>query len=145
MSVTVTTKDLILIEWGNTCDIDNILYQKGFLQQLYLETDIGKPLYEIDEVGSTDGDNNFKRTWQKWEKKYKFQVLVPEFIIEALSMIKMHDYISIFLPNSQSVRVKDFEIENITWQEEGCMALVGCEFTTDYILNSGCCTNINLM
>lgn len=141
MSIQAQQLQHIRLEWSNTCDIDNILYQTGFVNQIYLWADVGKPTYKLTEEGSNNGDEDFIRNFQKWEKMYKLELKVPEFILETLSMIPLHDQITIFLQNGTNARIKELTIGEPSWETEGCFASVIIEFMIDSIVKTKCCSN----
>jgi hypothetical protein len=141
MSLQAEKLEHIRLEWSNTCDLSNILYQTGFINQIYLLADVGKPSYNLTEEGDNNGDNEFVKSFQKWEKTHKIELLVPEFILETLSLIPLHDQITIFLQNGTGARVKDMTISEPAWQTAGCFANVIIEFTIDYIIKTKCCNN----
>jgi len=72
---------------------------------------------------------------------YKIEVIVPEFILEALSMIPLHDQVTIFFQNGANARIKEMSISEPAWQVAGCFATITIEFTIDSIVKTKCCSN----
>jgi hypothetical protein len=141
MSITVTTLDYIRLEWTNSCDIDDILYQTGYTNQLYLQVDVGKPIYRLTEEGDENGNKEFIKSFQKWEKVYNIDLRVPEFMLESLTMIPLHDHVTLFLQNGQNAVIKDVVISEPVWETEGCFATVNMEFLIDSVIKTACCND----
>ena len=145
MSITATSLQHLRIDFRNSCDIDNILYQAGFLNTIYLESDVGKPEYSLQEEGDNNGENDFIESFQKWEKFYRIEVKVPEYMVDTLTMLPLHDYIYIWLQNGANGLVKDIDISPPAWETEGCHATMEIKFTLDSIVKTQCCKNYTLI
>lgn len=144
-SEVITVSDFItnraphyILEWGNTCDINDVVYQqidgRSYVNRLYLnEAVLTKPEYPFKEEGEEDGDKNFIATFQKWEKDSQFIIgKCPEFIVDALTGIRLHNVISLTKP----VRKEQLQATTAT-----TIKSVECEAT--YIIND-CFANVNL-
>jgi hypothetical protein len=144
MSVFINNNYLVL-EWGNSCDFGNILYQNGFVNRLYLDVDVANPSYPIEEEAQPDGNNDPHPVWQKWQKLYRFEDVVPEYMLDALTLIPMHDTIYISLKSGEAGKVKEISISEPDWDETlGHLARVTIEFSFDSIIKTACCENFDL-
>jgi hypothetical protein len=82
-------------------DRENLYYTNGhidysapFKNYLYIRTEIGKPEYPFEEEAQKRDGYTFIEK-QISEKKYKFEFLCPEYLCDALRIVRMHDYIEI--------------------------------------------------
>lgn len=118
------------IQWY---DAENMFFDDGaivyegvpFKNTLYLCTTIGKPEYQFVEEGE-DRDGYFFPEKQISEKTYKFMFLAPEYLCDAMRIIRMSDYVMI-----ESMGQKyDCDTFLITpkWQTQGNLASVETEF-----------------
>jgi hypothetical protein len=130
-----STKGLIEIEYWNSVNnlyIKNgiVAFPKNFHFKLYLKTEIGKPEYNFEEESTKRLGYSFIES-QVSKKIYKFNAVVPEFICDAMRIIR--------LCNNKIIRTETDEYDAITfemeaeWQTQGDLASVNCEFETDNI------------
>ena len=59
---------IIKIEYWNTCDFADILYQTNWKQRLYIDTEISRPEYPIEIETNKDGEGNDIPEFQRWQK-----------------------------------------------------------------------------
>ena len=141
--------DYLKIEYTNTYDfLERILYQKGFRQILYLDADVKKPEYPIEEEGVENGEKEFNPTFLKWQKRYQFEVYAPEFLVDALTTLPLHDNVWITFQNDESNLITDIDVD-VDWEDlgetektHGCFAKVTVSFAVDYILVTACGENM---
>lgn len=133
---TEVTQDLIEIEyWNETGDfnIKNgiIAFVDNFHFKLLLKSELGKPEYSFEEESTKRLGYVFVES-QVSKKTYKFNTVVPEYICDALRLVRLCD--------NKIIRCKDDEYEAITfemeaeWQTQGDLASVTCEFETDNVV-----------
>lgn len=133
---TNVTKDCLELEyWNETGNfaIKNgvITFPSGFHFSLLLKTEIGKPEYNFEEESTKRLGYIFVES-QVSKKTYKFNAVVPEYICDALRLVRLCD--------NKIIRCKDDEYEAITfemeaeWQTQGDLASVTCEFETDNVV-----------
>jgi len=119
-------------------DRDNLYYSGGhldysapFKNYLYIKTEIGKPEYPFEEEAQKRDGVLFVEK-QISEKKYKFEFLCPEYLCDALRVVRMHDYIQIL------DKGKKYNVENIIfepkWKDQGNLAVMEVEFECDTII-----------
>lgn len=133
---TEITKDCIELEyWNETGNfaVKNgvIAFPSGFHFKLLLKGEIGKPEYNFEEESTKRLGYIFVES-QVSKKTYKFNVVVPEYICDALRLVRLCD--------NKIIRCKDDEYEAISfemeadWQTQGDLASVTCEFETDNVI-----------
>lgn len=133
---TNVTKDCIELEyWNETGNfaVKNgvIAFPADFHFKLLLKGEIGKPEYNFEEESTKRLGYVFVES-QVSKKTYKFNTVVPEYICDALRLVRLCD--------NKIIRCKDDEYEAITfemeaeWQTQGDLASVTCEFETDNVI-----------
>jgi len=99
----VATYDYIRLRWGASCNIGdplNIFYDEGFANELFFDTtnkgngSLSGALYEIEDEGKkVKGETIIEK--QTWVKRYMLQVHVPEAVADVLSLLPLHDIVSV--------------------------------------------------
>lgn len=118
------------IEWH---DVEDLIYDNGaivysspsFTNVVYLCTEIGKPDYVFEEDGEKR-DGYFFPEKQVSEKTFKFTFLAPEYLCDAMRLIRMSDIVKV----TSDGRTYDCDTFLITpkWQTQGDIASVETEF-----------------
>lgn len=119
-------------------DSENIYYNDGhldygapFKNYLYIRTEIGKPEYPFEEEAEKRDGYTFIEK-QISEKKYKFEFLAPEYLCDALRIVRMHDFIDIYNKG------KRYNVHNIIfdpkWKDQGNLAVMEVEFECDTVI-----------
>ena len=166
----ITIRDFItdkapyyILEWSNSCDIQDVIYQTvgagamspgcAYINLLYLnEAVITKPEYPFKEEGETDGNKTLTPTFQKWEKDIQFLIgKCPEYIVDALTGIRLHDAISVTKPLrkeqlqvTSAIAVQSVEYD-IAYINNDCFANVNLKLLLpDKYIDSACCSNNEL-
>ena len=130
------TKDCLELEYwnetGNFAVKNGIIsFTNGFHFKMLLKGEIGKPEYNFEEESTKRLGYVFVES-QVSKKTYKFNAVVPEYICDALRLVRLCD--------NKIIRCKDDEYEAITfemeaeWQTQGDLASVTCEFETDNVV-----------
>lgn len=135
--------DLILIQYSNSVDFAEIVYHNTFENKLYLNADVSKPEYELVEEGIENGDGEFSPTFQKWAKKYKIEFYAQEYLVDAVTLMALHDQIYVTLKNEESSKVTDIEVD---YEWDGtieCWAKVTITFATEYYTQTNCTENMD--
>lgn len=124
----------VKIEWWDVenfvMDAGTIVYDGQFRNRLYLQADIAKPEYLFEEE-SEDRDGYSFPIKQISEKKYKFNFLASEYLLDVMRFIRMSDYVEITY-NSRIFKPDTFLITP-EWESEGDVAKVEAEFQTDTV------------
>lgn len=125
------------LEWYNE---ENMIFAGGqfvfsnprFHNFLYFATEVGKPDYTFEEEGE-NRDGYFFPSKQLSEKRYKFTIIAPEYLCDAMRIIRMCDHVRI---RDKYNRIYDCDTFLITpeWQEQGNLARVVVEFETDTVI-----------
>lgn len=129
------------LEWWNDCDIDNLLYQTGYHNILYIDSDLRRDAPEIIEEGGEDGKKDFVPTFVKYIDKVNISDFVPEYVVTALLAIRIHKNVVVTTKgNLYTGKAKSFECQH-TWQN-GCYAFADCRFQQETrFLKANCCEN----
>lgn len=130
------TDDCLEIEyWNETGNfyIKNgiVVFPDKFHFKLLLKSEIGKPDYNFEEEGTKRLGYNFIES-QVSKKVYKFNTVVPEFICDAMRIIRLCDNVIIrSFSNEHEAITFDMDVD---WQTQGDLASVTCEFETDNVI-----------
>lgn len=137
-----STADLIRIQYWHLQEFcvpgGFVRYQAPYKSTLYLCTDIGKPSYEYDEEVSQRDGRSLKLKQVSF-KRYKFNVIIPEYLTDAMRLISLHDQVEIYnYRDGRTYSVDEFDMGDPAWEDFGDLADVTFEFTTDtVVINSG--------
>lgn len=159
----ITVKDFIpsqspytMLEWVNHCDISDVIYQPiqttEYINRMYIDSDLTKPVYPFKEEGEEDGNFKLNVLFQKLEKQVSLMVAsCPEFIVDALTAIRLHDTVTITKPirEKQLVVTSAFEVEKVETELSSIFSdcSTNCELKItmkDVIVDSTCCTNTEM-
>lgn len=123
------------IEWWDVddfvMDAGRIVYKYSngtqFKNVLYLPSDLAKPEYVFEEEGESR-DGYFFPIKQISEKRYRFNFLAPEYLLDVMRLIRMADFAQITY-HGQVYSLDTFLITP-TWEDNGDVAVVEAEFDT---------------
>ena len=110
----------------------HIDYRFGYRNFLYLRTRIGKPEYISEKVVENRDGFNFREQTIRY-KRSRFEILAPEEVIDIISLIGLHDTVTIY-KGDKVLEVDEFEMLSPDWMERGDVAAVECEFKTDTVV-----------
>lgn len=125
-----------MVEWYDTDDLyfdaGIINYQGGYKNRLYFPNELGKPEYQFEEEGESR-DGYFFAEKQVSQKTYKCTILAPEFVVDAMRLIRLSDIVNV---RDKFGRTYDCDTFLITpqWQTQGDLAQVEIEFTTSTVV-----------
>ena len=116
-------------------DIENFVMDAGtivysnptFKNILYLQSDLAKPEYPFEEEGETR-DGYFYPTKQISEKRYRFNFLASEYLLDVMRFIRMADFAEIEY-HGQRYSLDTFLITP-QWENNGDVAVVEAVFDT---------------
>lgn len=112
-------------------DIGHIDYTEGYRNYFYLNAEIGKPAYGYEEeVKRRDGVN--LPLQQIRFKSHRFALVLPEEVIDAMSLIPLHD--TVVISRGDVEHEVDEIAVNVEWQEQGDLAVCEFEFRTDSVV-----------
>lgn len=107
-------------------------FRYGFQNFFYINNQIGKPKYPITEEGD-ERDGFFYPEKQISEKLYVFEFVAPEFLLDAIRAIRLHDWVFVQDEFGDIYQVEEWSHEP-EWQEQGDLATVEVEFHTNTII-----------
>ena len=131
---------LTRITWTNE---SNVVYEGGvipyesserFINTLYLDAPIGMPEYNFTEEGE-ERNGYFFAIKQISEKTFRTRFFAPEYLCDAMRLIRMADYVNIYDGFSREYDCDTF-LMSVDWLEQGHYASVECEFQTDTIVKT---------
>lgn len=119
-------------------DIESLIFDDGRIDYtdnfkfiVYIDTELGRPDYEFeDEVQNRDGFDFIQK--QISEKTFRFNFLAPEYLLDAMRLIRMSDVINI--TNNGDVHSADKFLITPKWEDGGYLASVEAEFQTNTVL-----------
>lgn len=128
---------LLKIEYSNSYDFVSdfgvIDFSNAFRFVCYLDTAVGRPEYVFEEELTERSGYKFIE-YQTSKKTYKFVCLAPEYLCDALRLIRLCDTKSIY---SDGI---EYDLMNFTmdvkWQDQGDLASIDAEFETDTIISN---------
>lgn len=129
--------NFVKLEYWND---EKLAYPNGFVTtgtdndfkfQMYIPTTFFKPKYEFEEEITKRAGYKFLEL-QTCNKVFGFNFLAPEYICDALRLVRLSDYIR-FTHDGEYYNALNFEY-NPDWQDNGYLAAIECQFETDTII-----------
>ena len=134
-TVTNRIDDYLYLEYSNSYNfmLKNgvVDFSDNFKFYCYLDTQIGKPEYNFEEEATERMGYSFIES-QVSKKVYKFTFIAPEYLCDALRIVRLCENKRIVSKN-QKYDLTAFSID-VDWQEQGDLASVECEFETDTVI-----------
>lgn len=135
-TVVRSVKNYLKLEWWDMKDLNfengRIFYGGGYRNRLFIDSQLGKPEYPFIEEGE-ERDGYFFAEKQISEKRYKFTFLAPEYLLDALRLVRLSDYV--FVTDMYGTKYKvDTILFTPKWQTQGNLASVEVEFETDTVV-----------
>lgn len=134
-TITNRVSDYLLIEYSNSYNFEFkngvVDFSDNFAFKCYLNTQIGKPEYSFEEEATERMGYTFVES-QVSKKIYKFTFLAPEYLCDALRIIRLCENKQI-TSKSLTYDLTAFSMEP-SWEEQGDLASVECEFETDTVI-----------
>lgn len=126
---------MLQIKWWDIKDLYNVsgelVYAANFKNTIYLDTQLGKPDYKFEEEGEMR-DGLFFPEKQLSKKIYKFNFIAPEYLCDALRVVRMSDVVQI--KYKDTILNCDTIQFNPKWQTQGDLAVVEAEFETATVI-----------
>lgn len=127
--------NLKLSYWDNAAFVHTtgvIDYDSPYKSTMYICAQLGKPEYTFEEeVSKRDGYNMVEK--QISEKRYRFTMLGPEFICDALRIVRMHDNVTITDVDGLVYEADSFLITP-KWLDDGYLASIEVEFECNTVI-----------
>lgn len=134
-TVTNRVSDYLLIEYSNSYNFELkngiVDFSDNFKFKCYLNTQVGKPEYDFEEEATERMGYTFIES-QVSKKIYKFTFLAPEYLCDALRIVRLCDTKEI-TSKLQTYDLTTFNMEP-EWEDQGDLASVECEFETDTVI-----------
>jgi hypothetical protein len=128
-----------IMKWLNSCDLENVKYTGldcNYYNWLYFDGAISRAEYPFDEEVQKNGQGVETPVFQKWEKsQHIFIPKASEFIVDALTAMKLHDTVKFIFPLKETQQIIDFTND--------LNAVESLSFEIDHILNDSA-TNVSL-
>jgi hypothetical protein len=134
----------LTINFSNGCDLGDILYKNGFTQTLWLESETMETSFPTEEEGQNNGEGRFVRTFARQVKKYNIKTMtLPDFLIEVLYRLKLHDTIQLIDLVGNVNDVYNLEVEHEWLGDDKYYATASLTFDYDEaFIIGGCCSNL---
>lgn len=132
-----TNTNFVKLEYWND---EKLAYPNGFVTtgtdndfkfQMYIPTTFFKPKYEFEEEITKRAGYKFLEL-QTCNKVFGFNFFAPEYICDALRLVRLSDYIR-FSHDGEYYNALNFEYSP-DWQNNGYLAAIECQFETDTII-----------
>lgn len=127
--------DYLLLEYSNSYNFEFkngiVDFSDNFKFRCYLNTQIGKPEYDFEEEATERMGYTFIES-QVSKKIYKFTFLAPEYLCDALRIVRLCENKKI----TSKLQIYDLTTFNMEpkWEDQGDLAAVECEFETDTVI-----------
>ena len=106
-------------------------FSDNFIFHCYVRSQVGKPDYEFEEEATERMGYAFIES-QVSKKVYKFTFVAPEYLCDALRIVRLCDT-KLIHSKQQMYELTTFNMD-VEWQEQGDLASVECEFETDTVI-----------
>jgi hypothetical protein len=127
----------------NNCDFYNILYQTGFQQKFRIKSEAVEPSFPLEQEGTTNGKGLFIRSFARQTKKYTIRMIVPDYMVDVLYRMKLHDTINFTNQFGDVNEVINIDITHEWLNDDRYYAQVELVYDFDEtVVISGCCNNI---
>jgi len=134
-TIVQNTDDYLKIQYWEGLDFnidDKVIdYSYPYRGTVYLKTQLGRPDYPISEVIEKRDEVNYVEK-QISKKVYKFVFVAPEFLCDAMRIIRLHDHIRI--TNKGDIYDATSFLNTPKWLDGGYLAEVQAEFETATII-----------
>nr|DAY69367.1 MAG TPA: hypothetical protein [Caudoviricetes sp.] len=127
--------DYLLLEYSNSYNFElkggMVDFSDNFKFKCYLNTQVGRPEYDFEEEATERMGYSFIES-QVSKKIYKFTFLAPEYLCDALRIVRLCENKKI----TSKLQTYDLTIFNMEpeWEDQGDLASVECEFETDTVI-----------
>lgn len=129
--------DYLELEYTNSYNFELkngiIDFSDNFKFKCYLPAQIGKPDYDFEEEATERMGYSFIES-QVSKKLYKFTFLAPEYLCDALRIVRLCNDKQI-ISRGQVYDLTTFNMRP-EWEEQGDLAAVECEFETDTVISN---------
>ena len=125
----------LLVEYRSTKNfnlpIGHVDFSNAFKFKCYIASQVGKPEYSFEEEATERLGYSFIES-QVSKKVYKFAFIAPEYLCDALRLVRLCDNKTI-KEGLAFYDLNTFAMEP-KWEDQGDLAAVECEFETDTVI-----------
>lgn len=126
------------LEWSNPqCIISETIYNDAPSFQLILPVDLGQPDYKYKPDTQDDGQGGVVNLFQRIDKRWRFFIVAPEYIADALTSVQMMSSVSLNFESGDFIICRDVEVE-VDWTTP-CFAKISFTFSADFLSKTACC------
>lgn len=129
------TDDWLTVTYANTSPLrlneGQVRFDNNFAFKVYLDTQVGRPKYNYEEEASERMGYTFVES-QVSKKTFGFTALAPEYLCDALRLIRLCDR-RVIRSRGRTYYPTTFEMD-AEWEEQGDVASVKCSFDTDTVV-----------
>lgn len=115
----------------DTISKGTLWYSLNYQNTIYIDATIGKPEYDLEEEGE-ERDGFFFAEKQISKKTYRFSFVAPEYLCDILRIAPLSETVTVYYKG------KHYAVDQILvstdWGEQGDLATVEIEFTSDSII-----------
>lgn len=134
--MTDDVSEMIKIEFWHLSDFcfkdGHLDYKFPYKSTIYIQSDIGKPTYPYKEK-VIENAGYVKHLQQTSYKLNKFMTIAPEYLLDFMRTIRLHDHVFIYYKN-QTFDVDEFLMTDPKWLQNGDVAETVFEFKTDTVI-----------
>ncbi len=133
----------LTIDFHNDCDLGDILYQDGFTQTIWFESETMEPTFPQEEEGVKNGEDRFVRTFARQVKKYLVRTFeMPDFMVDVFNRMKLHESIELTDLDGDTNDVYNLEVDHEYTGDDKYYAKVELIFDYDEaVVIAGCCND----
>lgn len=136
--------DYLIIDFSNTCDIGDIIYQDGLTQTIWLKSEPMETSFPQEEQGANDGNGRFVRSYARQVKKYIVRTpQMPDYMVEVFNRMKLHDTVEITNLIGDTNDVYNLEVDHEWLYDDKYYAQINLTFDhNEAFVIAGCCNNV---
>lgn len=134
----------LIIDFSNTCDIGDIIYQDGLMQTAWLKSEPMEMAFPQEEQGANDGNGRFVRSYARQVKKYIVRTpQMPDYMVEVFNRMKLHDTVEITNLIGDTNDVYNLEVDHEWLYDDKYYAQINLTFDhNEAFVIVGCCNNV---
>jgi hypothetical protein len=136
--------DYLQIDFYNTCDLYNIVYQNGFRQSMWFKSEPMEEIYPVESEGFKNGEGTFIKTFTRQTKTYQLKTFeMPGYMVDVFNRMKLHLSITITDLVGDTNTIYNLTVEHEWLWDANYYALITLTFDYDETaVITGCCNNL---
>ena len=125
------------LEYSPGCTISETIHVDSNSFRLLLPVDLGQPDYEYKPDSEDDGQGGVVTLYKRLEKRWKFFIIGPEYMADALAAVQMMGSVSLNFEAGDFIVCRDVKVD-VDWTTP-CFARITFEFSADILSKTACC------